>query len=413
MGDAMTHGKLSIGAVLLAASLAGACSSSAKPGTPGTAGTSGSAGTTGAAGAAGASGSGGTTGNAGSGAAGHAGAGAGGAAGTVALVTPTEVVTAMGCGNIRLVLSGGKIYYTNKNAGTVNSVAVTGGTPTPIAMNQNKPNPIAVDGTNVYWGNDGDKTVMKQALTAGATAMTLVPASTDPDPTPDPNTLNAAHALLVSGATLYIGRAYDTYKIATSGGALTHLSHSPTENLGIPGALALDGTYLYETEIAHNAITREIVDGTQNGLLQDGVTHQLLAPDRIAVSRANLVTDAIEISGQYVVWANGTNIESHDKTKTQFEGATLNVLANSAEFSSLSGFVITGSKIYMGEADSSEVEVVALNLTPGDAGTPVANVIVKNQANPAEFAADDTSVYYTTITKADATGVCKIMKIAK
>ena len=105
--------------------------------------------------------------------------------------------------------------------------------------------------------------------------------------------------------------------------------------------------------------------------------------------------------------------ESHDKDKTQFDGATLNILANSAEFSSLSGFVITGNKIYMGESDSSEVEVVALNLTPGDAGAPVANVIVKNQANPAEFAADDTSVYYTTITKTDATGVCKILKIAK
>jgi hypothetical protein len=348
---------------------------------------------------AGASGSGGTTGN----------AGAGGAAGTVVLVTPTELVTAMGCGNIRLVLSGGKIYYTNKTAGTVSSVSVTGGMPTPIAMGQNKPNPIAVDGTNVYWGNDGDKTVMKQALMAGATAMPFVPASTDPDPM----NLNFANALLVSGTTLYIGRGYDSYKIATSGGALTHLSHSPANDLGLPGAFATDGTHLYQAEISHNAISRETVDGMQNGLLEDGTTHQMLAPDRISVSRANLVTDAIAISGQFVVWANGPNIESHDKDKTQFDGATLNILANSAEFSSLSGFVISGNKIYMGESDSSEVEVVGLNLTPGDAGTPVADVIVKNQANPAEFAADDTNVYYTTITKTDATGVCKIMKIAK
>ena len=290
----------------------------------------------------------------------------------------------------------------------MSSVPVAGGTPTVIAMGQNKPNPIAVDGTSVYWGNDGDKTVMKAPL-AGGTAAIFVPAST----AADAMNINFANALLVSGTTLYIGRGVDTFKIPTAGGALTHLSHSPDSDIGYPGALAADATHLYQAEINHNAISRETTDGLQNGLLEDRMTRQALAPDRMAVSQANLVTDAIAISGQYVVWANGSNIEIHDKEKTQFEGATLTVIANSAEFSSFSGFVISGTKIYGGESDSSEVEVVDLSFTPPASGAPTATVIAKNQASPAEFAADDTSIYFTTITATTATGTCKIMKIAK
>jgi hypothetical protein len=382
---------------------AGACGSKSS-GTPGTAGTNGGAGTGGGAGTAGGAGAG--TGGA-SGAGGAAGkAGAGGAAGNAgaggALAMPTELVSAMGCGNLRLVLSGGKIYYTNNTAGTVSSVAVTGGTPTPIATMQNKPNAIAVDGTSVYWGNDGDRTVTKQALTNG-TAMPFIPAPADTDPK------NVVNALLVSGTTLYVGRGLDTYKMATSGGMMTQLSHS-LEN-GSPGALATDATHLFQPEIDHNAITRETLDGMQSGAITDGSVHAL-APDRLAVSRSNLVTDAIEISGQYVVWANGSGIEAHDKDTTE-QQKTYVLIANSAEFSTLSGFIITGDKIYMGEADSSEVEVVGLNLMPGDAGAPAATVIATKQPNPAEFAADDTNIYYTTITKRDASGVCKIMKLAK
>jgi hypothetical protein len=407
----MAHRKLSYGAILVAAGVMGACSSnSGNPGSSGTAGTGGSAGTVGTAGASGTAGAGGMAGHGGSGGSmGAAGNGSGGASGAPALVTPTEVVSVTGCGSIRLVINGGKIYYTNKTAGTVNSVPVSGGTPTPIAMTQNKPNPIAVDGTNVYWGNDGDKTVMKQALAPGSTAMTFVPASTEADTM----NVNFVNALLVDGTTLYIGRGYDSYKIATSGGTMTHLSRSPAADLGLPGAFVTDGMHLYQPEISHNAITRETLDGLQNGLLEDGMTRMALAPDRLAVSRAGLVTDAIALSGQYVIWANLNGIESHDKDKTQFEGATLNVIANSAEFTSISGFVISGSKIYLGESDSSEVEVVDLQLTAAAGNAPVASVIVKNQANPAEFAADDSSIYYTTITKTDATGVCKILKIAK
>jgi hypothetical protein len=406
----MTQSKLSICAVLLATGLAGACSSSSSQ--TGTGGTGGGAGTGGAsAGSTGSAGAG--TGGASAGSTGSAGAGTGGAsagstgsggAGGSALVTPTELVSVTGCGNLRLVVSGGKVYFTNKLAGTVSSVAVTGGAPTVIAMTQNTPNSIAVDDTSVYWGNDGDRTVMKEAIASG-TAAIFVPAPTDTD------TMNVANALLVSGTTLYIGRGVDTYKMATSGGAMTQLSHSPDADKGYPGAFALDATHLYQPELQHDAISRETLDGLQDGFLEGDVTRQTLAPDRIAVSRSSLVTDAIAISGQNVVWANGVNVEFHDKDKDEKEG-TLSVVTSTAGFHALSGFLISDGKLYLGETEDNNVEVVPLSFTPS-ANPPTPTVIAMNQANAAEFAADDTSIYYMTLTRADATGVCKIMKLPK
>ena len=137
--------------------------------------------------------------------------------------------------------------------------------------------------------------------------------------------------------------------------------------MGYPGAFALDATHLYQTESAHDAVSRETLDGLQDGLLEDG-TAQTLAPDRLAVSQSSLVTDAIAISGQNVVWANGTNIEFHVKDKDEFEGGTLSVLANSAGFNALSGFVISDGKIYFGETGDNNVEVV-----PISSFTPSAN----------------------------------------
>jgi len=65
---------------------------------------------------------------------------------------------------------------------------------------------------------------------------------------------------------------------------------SPTSDMGQPGAFALDATHLYQTELNHQAISRETLDGTQDGLLEDGATRVVLAPDRIAVSQGGLVT---------------------------------------------------------------------------------------------------------------------------
>jgi hypothetical protein len=162
--------------------------------------------------------------------------------------------------------------------------------------------------------------------------------------------------------------------------------------------------------MSHNAITRESIDGMQKGAITDGSIHPL-APDRIAVSRAALVTDAIQLSGQNLVWANGTDLEFHDKDMSETQ-MTVSRINSAAGFNPLSGFVISDNKIYLGETSDNNVEVTPLTFVQAaDAPPPV--VIAMHQPNPAEFAADATSIYYTTITSSAATGTCKIMKLAK
>jgi hypothetical protein len=322
--------------------------------------------------------------------------------------TPVELVSEPNCGNLRLTLVNGTIYYTNNTAGTVSSVAVTGGTPKVIAMAQNKPNPVASDGTSVFWGNDGDKTVMKQAVAGGGAATTFLPASTDPDPTNGPN---VANALLVDGTTIYVGRGVDTYKLPTAGGTPVHLSRSPDEDLGHPGAFALDATHLYQTELLHLAISRESIDGMQMGLLGSSAMPQALAPDRIAVSQSALVTDAVAVSGQNVVWGNGPSIAYHDKDKNEHE-STLAKMLNGNGFNPLTGFIISGSKVYLGESGDDTVEVGPLSFTVDQSNVPTATVIADHQPNPSQFAADATNIYWAAI-ETHGTGACKIMKLAK
>jgi len=205
------------------------------------------------------------------GAAGADGSGSGGR--TDVLVAPVQLVSDPGCGSINLVVLDGTLYWTEKAKGTVNSMPVAGGAVTALASNQAMPGPVTVDETAIYWGTDGDKTVMKRPLPEGTEGI-FATAGAD-----------AVNALLVDSGTLYIGRGLTAESVATSGGTPTMLMTSPTSDMGQPGAFALDATHLYQTELNHQAISRETLDGTQDGLLEDGATRVVLAPDRIAVSQ--------------------------------------------------------------------------------------------------------------------------------
>jgi hypothetical protein len=358
----MTHLKVLLSAVVVAGFTAG-CGSSAKPGASGAAGNPGSAGSTSSAG----------SGNGGSGGAGAA----------------VQLVSDPGCGSINLVVVDGTLYWTEKAKGTVNRIAVSGGTPDVLATAQAMPGPLAVDQTAVYWGNAGDKTVMKRPLPTGV-ASVFVPANGD-----------VVSALLVDNGVLYIGRGYSAQKVATSGGTPTTLMTSPTSDLGLPGAFALDATHLYQTEISHQAISRETLDGMQNGLTGDGVTRMALAPDRLAVSVGELVTDAIAVQNGNVIWVDGSKIEY--KGVDQGEHGSLAILANDAGFNPISGFAVSGNQIYLGESSDNNIQMAPLSF---GAMAADATVIATGQTNPAQLAADATNLYWRT-------DDCKIMKLAK
>lgn len=54
-----------------------------------------------------------------------------------------------------------RVYWANKNDGTIKAVPLAGGMPTVIACGQEKPQNVVVDATHVYWTNFAGDSVMK------------------------------------------------------------------------------------------------------------------------------------------------------------------------------------------------------------------------------------------------------------
>jgi hypothetical protein len=234
---------------------------------------------------------------------------------------------------------------------------------------------------------------MKQPLPTGA-ATALIAAGGDAG-------AEDVNALLVSNGTLFIGRGLTASKVPVTGGTPTVISKSIED--GSPGAFAFDGTFLYQTELNHNAVTREKIDGTQSAAITDGAVVDL-SPTRISVSRGALVTDAITLSGTSVVWANGPHIET--KLTTAAESVTETIVAVTPGFNATTGFVVSNGIVYLGESSDNNVEKVAFSTTANQSDPPHATVIAMHQKDPSQFAVDATNIYWRT-------SDCNIMKLAK
>jgi hypothetical protein len=304
----------------------------------------------------------------------------------------TLLASASPCGGMNLVVSAGTLYWTEEVTGTVKSVRTTGGPTTTIASSQMSPGAIAVDAAWVYWVAGNHKIVMRRPV-AGGNSTVFVHATTQEEKFGGENDINA---LLAARNMLFFGRYTDANAIPADGSVPKVIGESPMSDLGQPGAFALDATHLYQTEILHNAVSRELLDGTQNGLLEDGVTRQPFAPDRIAVSQGGLLTDAIAVVDDDVFWADGAALKSKvvDALDTSATVVTTSVGGNS-----ITGFVISGDTLYFGEGASDTVETASI-------ASGVATVMVTGQPSPGQFAADDQNVYWRT-------SDCRIMKLAK
>jgi hypothetical protein len=344
---------------------------------------------------------------------------------------PTMLVSAPGCItdpnviNLNYVVFDRTLFWTEKVSGTVNSVSTSGGSKTVIATAQ-MPGPLAVDGTWIYWVEAG-KRIMKKVIKDNSAPSVLVQPGTTTEVGGNENEINA---VLVSNGFLYFGRYTSALKVPTAGGmplpTPTLIGQSPPTDLGKPAAFAIDATHLYQTELDHYAISREALDGTQDGLVGDsGTTRQQWAPDRIAVSQAGLLMDAIVVLEGNVIWAANNVIWSKPVGAAEGDPQFPIVTANSG----ILGFVVSDNLVFFaGTAFTQGTVVAKVPLSTSsqaftgtgaavadaavvdaavDAGGPATPVIMATDQNkPTQFAADVTNIYWRT-------GDCKIMKLAK
>ncbi len=76
---------------------------------------------------------------------------------------PPTVLATLPLHPVHLTVDGSNVYWTNQGAvggqGSVVMISKDGGAPITLAASQANPSPIAVDGVGVYWGNAGDGTI--------------------------------------------------------------------------------------------------------------------------------------------------------------------------------------------------------------------------------------------------------------
>jgi hypothetical protein len=344
------------------------------------------------------------------------------------LPAPVVLARAPGCGAARLALAGGTLYWTEHATGAVRSVAVSSpGTPTPVASNQMAPGPIAADDVAVYWSNDGDGTIMRAPLAGvdgGASdAGAADGGAADGGAAPLLTAPAAAKGLLASGGFLYYDTGPSTLRVARTGGTPTTLATFATCKMSTPVALALDATYVYQTDTLSQFITRARNDGTQlvNNpcVAADAGAPQIAAPETITHSQGELYLGALYRAGDEVVWADHTNIYA----KLVQGAITSREVANSAGENIITGFVVTGASVYLAEGvdpvagpTSYTVQVAPLGTPDGGGDTPMGAIIAVDQMNASSFAADATRVYWTTHTPSATAGApddCQIVSLAK
>jgi hypothetical protein len=308
-----------------------------------------------------------------------------------------HLVSAPGCGSLDFTVASGVLYWTEKATGKVKSVPTTGGAVKDIAAGQSEPGRIVADATTLYWIDAGTKTIMRKPI-AGGSVTVFVEATSVPEMVGGENDINT---LLAAAGFVFFGRYTTACKVPSEGGRPKVIGWSPDSDRGKPAALAIDATYLYQTELDHNAISRETLDGMQMGLLEGGMIKQTLAPDRIAVSVADLLIDTIALLDGGVVWAAGRALRTKPRGADELDPSR--VLASSAEDNIITGFVVVDDSIYIGEGDVVERLPVTRD---ADAGVSTPTIVGRNQPSPSHLVADDTAIYWRT---AD----CRINKLLR
>ncbi|MDB4980247.1 MAG: hypothetical protein JWM82_999 [Myxococcales bacterium] len=350
----------------------------------------------------------------------------------VVLLAPPAATTgadggAASCGPLRMALAGTTLYWTDQAKGTINSMPTSGGAPTVLASGQPTPTMIKLVGNNLFWLAGGATKIMRSGLATGTPSVVATAAATDGaiggfDVTPDG--LTVYFSSVKSDLT---ARPLGTIsKVAAAGGAVTVVG---TEDHGLPGAIAVDGTtvsYVVDQTSDVNAI--HVVAGTlaQCGLPGVGGGDETgVNCDRLGRSQGSLLTDAMFAFGGSAYWVAtdnfraalvasathydslGSSVGSRDFTALTLDGTTTGYLAEAGARNCLT-MNDKGDCVQYGAAEPAFVEKIPL--VKGSTTVPLARFFDPKDPTMAtsasSVAVDATKVYF-------ARTDCAILSVAK
>lgn len=326
---------------------------------------------------------------------------------------PVVLARAPGCGAARLAIAGDTLFWTERATGLVKKVSVAGGTPAVVASAQASPGAITADDEAVYWGDEGDRTIRTSRRTA---PLDGADGGVEDAGAPGAPLLTAAApvtALLADDDVLYYSAGTSTYVVPRAGGVSSTLATFATCRPNTPGAIAAGGAYVYETADLLQFIVRLRADGTQLGnnpcVSADAGAPQINLPETVSHTQGALLLDALAVANGEVVWADHGFISA--KTTGALAQATSRDVALSAGSNVITGFVVAGSRIYLGESDdpgagptAHTIQVAPFGAAGTDAETPTATVVATGQVGARSFAADATHVYWVTHTPSATSG---------
>jgi hypothetical protein len=250
-----------------------------------------------------------------------------------------------------VVLDGTNVYWANEgttqcpqspycHGGSMNSVPVGGGSYSTLVSDLNAPDSVAVDGTNVYWTDPEDQTVNQAPLAGGDT---IVLASGQ----------NGPRSVAVDGSNVYWVDTGDpnkangvVQKVPIGGGTITPLASSQH----VPAELVLDDTYLYWVSLG---------DGTVQKVPLGGGSATTLVTGQLPV--------ALAVDATHIYWTNGSLKPYGGTVKAMpLAGGTVVTLARGQEYPT--SVAVDGTYVYFitpGEfTDSGAVNVVPLGGGP-------------------------------------------------
>jgi hypothetical protein len=296
---------------------------------------------------------------------------------------PVVLARAPGCGAARLALADGTLFWTERATGLVKKVSVTGGAPTVVAAGQAMPGAIAADDVAVYWSDEGDRTLRRATLDGADDG--------DGDggvPAPLLTAAAPVSALVAAGGVLYYSAGTSTFAVPRAGGVPSTLATFATCRPNTPGAIAAGGAYVYETADLLQFIVRARTDGAQLGnnpcVAADAGAPQINIPETVSHTQGALLLDALAVTGSEVVWADHGFIAA--KTTGVVAQATSRDVALSAGSNVITGFVVSGARVYLGESDdpgagptAHTIQVAPFGAAGDDAETPTATVVATGQ----------------------------------
>jgi hypothetical protein len=323
------------------------------------------------------------------------------------------VPPAPGCGSLQLALADGTLYWTDRDHGTVNSLALgtANAKPTTIAAGEHTPGLVEVRGSNLFWvsavSQEATNAAAIWSFPATGTIRRLARAGgTVADVVTETGPYGGIRGLAISedGRTVYYSSGTNVRAVPVMGGAGIDVGHEA--NGGIPSALGLEGSYVGYIAAVNGKVDAVKVTGgavASCGANPDG-TLNYVDCQRLGGCTPDPLYERFIVRGGNAYWADGTEVRTGALGAAG--GTSVQIIADTFSENDIVGLAAAPDAIYFAEDGDYAGNQTAMIEKAPYAPSSTAVMIARGQHHPHALVTDAKYVYW-------ATGDCAINAVAR